>query len=87
MPFFVLLFSSSRYNYSAMNSVSNKPNIPPQFTLSASNPRAPLTFHDQIGVGLMLTQQLGGINGVCFYVRDIFESAGIKIRSSSQGDR
>ncbi|KAL1832876.1 hypothetical protein ACET3Z_002527 [Daucus carota] len=29
-----------------------------------------------IGVGLMLTQQLGGINGVCFYVRDIFESAG-----------
>ncbi|KAK1352599.1 Sugar/inositol transporter [Heracleum sosnowskyi] len=29
-----------------------------------------------IGVGLMFAQQLGGINGVCFYVRDIFESAG-----------
>ena len=31
----------------------------------------------------MFTQQLGGINGVCFYVRDIFESAGIKICPSN----
>ncbi|THG04462.1 hypothetical protein TEA_022634 [Camellia sinensis var. sinensis] len=30
----------------------------------------------QIAVGLMVCQQLGGINGVCFYVTSIFESAG-----------
>ncbi|CAN6558572.1 unnamed protein product [Malus baccata var. baccata] len=35
-----------------------------------------------IGVGLMFCQQLGGINGVCFYVSDIFEQAGF---SSSIG--
>ncbi|KAF9688033.1 hypothetical protein SADUNF_Sadunf02G0154900 [Salix dunnii] len=29
-----------------------------------------------IGVGLMVFQQFGGINGVCFYVSNIFESAG-----------
>ncbi|XP_062018549.1 sugar transporter ERD6-like 7 isoform X2 [Rosa rugosa] len=29
-----------------------------------------------IAVGLMVFQQLGGINGVCFYVSDIFEQAG-----------
>lgn len=29
-----------------------------------------------IGVGLMVCQQLGGINGICFYVTSIFESAG-----------
>ncbi|XP_057509732.1 sugar transporter ERD6-like 7 [Actinidia eriantha] len=29
-----------------------------------------------IGVGLMVCQQLGGINGICFYVNSIFESAG-----------
>ncbi|OAY49640.1 sugar transporter ERD6-like 7 [Manihot esculenta] len=29
-----------------------------------------------IGVGLMFFQQFGGINGVCFYVSNIFESAG-----------
>ncbi|KAF6137405.1 hypothetical protein GIB67_036442 [Kingdonia uniflora] len=29
-----------------------------------------------IGVGLMVCQQFGGINGVCFYVSDIFVSAG-----------
>ncbi|WCJ21459.1 Major facilitator superfamily protein [Euphorbia peplus] len=29
-----------------------------------------------IGVGLMVCQQFGGINGVCFYVSNIFESAG-----------
>ncbi|XP_057963819.1 sugar transporter ERD6-like 7 isoform X1 [Malania oleifera] len=29
-----------------------------------------------IGVGLMVFQQFGGINGVCFYVGSIFESAG-----------
>ncbi|MFS7975912.1 putative major facilitator, sugar transporter, major facilitator superfamily [Helianthus anomalus] len=29
-----------------------------------------------IGVGLMVCQQFGGINGVCFYTSSIFESAG-----------
>ncbi|XP_047334331.1 sugar transporter ERD6-like 7 isoform X2 [Impatiens glandulifera] len=29
-----------------------------------------------IGVGLMVCQQLGGINGICFYVTSIFQSAG-----------
>ncbi|KAM2631840.1 hypothetical protein TB1_030563 [Malus domestica] len=29
-----------------------------------------------IAVGLMVCQQLGGINGVCFYVSDIFEQSG-----------
>ncbi|KAL8143118.1 hypothetical protein V2J09_016150 [Rumex salicifolius] len=29
-----------------------------------------------IGVGLMVCQQFGGINGICFYVSSIFESAG-----------
>lgn len=29
-----------------------------------------------IGVGLMVCQQFGGINGVCFYTGSIFESAG-----------
>ncbi|XP_027097486.1 sugar transporter ERD6-like 7 [Coffea eugenioides] len=29
-----------------------------------------------IGVGLMVVQQLGGINGVCFYTSSIFETAG-----------
>ncbi|XVF32655.1 hypothetical protein REPUB_Repub17cG0101200 [Reevesia pubescens] len=29
-----------------------------------------------IGVGLMVFQQFGGINGICFYVSNIFESAG-----------
>ncbi|KAM5563833.1 hypothetical protein ABKV19_018460 [Rosa sericea] len=29
-----------------------------------------------IAVGLMVFQELGGINGVCFYVGDIFEQAG-----------
>jgi len=31
---------------------------------------------DQIGVGLMVFQQFGGINGIVFYVSSIFESAG-----------
>ncbi|PRQ26208.1 putative major facilitator, sugar transporter, major facilitator superfamily [Rosa chinensis] len=35
-----------------------------------------------ISVGLMICQQLGGINGVCFYVSNIFEQAGF---SSSLG--
>ncbi|XP_059438505.1 sugar transporter ERD6-like 7 [Corylus avellana] len=35
-----------------------------------------------IGVGLMVCQQLGGINGVCFYTGTIFETAGF---SSSIG--
>ncbi|XP_048337281.2 sugar transporter ERD6-like 7 isoform X3 [Ziziphus jujuba] len=30
----------------------------------------------QIGVGLMVCQQFGGINGICFYVSNIFETAG-----------
>ncbi|XP_022851057.1 sugar transporter ERD6-like 7 [Olea europaea var. sylvestris] len=30
----------------------------------------------QIGVGLMVFQQFGGINGICFYTSSIFESAG-----------
>ncbi|OMP04982.1 General substrate transporter [Corchorus olitorius] len=30
----------------------------------------------RIGVGLMVVQQFGGINGICFYVSNIFESAG-----------
>ncbi|KAL6214770.1 hypothetical protein ACLB2K_014202 [Fragaria x ananassa] len=30
----------------------------------------------QISVGLMICQQLGGINGVCFYVSNILEQAG-----------
>ncbi|CAA2940090.1 probable LRR receptor-like serine threonine-kinase RKF3 [Olea europaea subsp. europaea] len=29
-----------------------------------------------IGVGLMVCQQLGGINGICFYTSSIFESSG-----------
>ncbi|XP_039008738.1 sugar transporter ERD6-like 7 [Hibiscus syriacus] len=35
-----------------------------------------------IGVGLMVFQQFGGISGICFYVSNIFESAGV---SSSTG--
>ncbi|KAM7262179.1 hypothetical protein ACFE04_021256 [Oxalis oulophora] len=30
----------------------------------------------QIGVGLMVCQQFGGINRICFYTSDIFEQAG-----------
>ncbi|KAJ8437546.1 hypothetical protein Cgig2_011570 [Carnegiea gigantea] len=30
----------------------------------------------QIGVGLMIFQQFGGINGICFYESNIFETAG-----------
>ncbi|ONH93707.1 hypothetical protein PRUPE_8G248500 [Prunus persica] len=33
-----------------------------------------------IAVGLMVCQQLGGINGVCFYVSNIFEQAGFSPR-------
>ncbi|XP_056691373.1 sugar transporter ERD6-like 7 isoform X2 [Spinacia oleracea] len=29
-----------------------------------------------IGVGLIVCQQFGGINGICFYVSNIFETAG-----------
>ncbi|PIA44700.1 hypothetical protein AQUCO_01700357v1 [Aquilegia coerulea] len=32
-----------------------------------------------IGVGLMLIQQFGGINGICFYVSHVFEPAGVPI--------
>ncbi|CAN1765684.1 Sugar transporter ERD6-like 7 [Linum perenne] len=45
-------------------------------------------FHDRylrsviIGVGLMVVQQFGGINGVCFYASNILKSAGV---SSSFG--
>ncbi|KAG8485567.1 hypothetical protein CXB51_018928 [Gossypium anomalum] len=31
----------------------------------------------QIGVGLMVFQQFGGINGICFYLSNIFDSAGV----------
>ncbi|XP_039157069.1 sugar transporter ERD6-like 7 [Eucalyptus grandis] len=34
-----------------------------------------------IGVGLMVVQQFGGINGVCFYTSNIFEEAGFSSRS------
>ncbi|KAJ0791223.1 putative major facilitator, sugar transporter, MFS transporter superfamily [Helianthus annuus] len=30
-----------------------------------------------IGVGLMIFQQFGGINGICFYASSIFASAGM----------
>ncbi|RZC20756.1 Sugar transporter ERD6-like 7 isoform C [Glycine soja] len=30
----------------------------------------------QIGIGLMVCQQFGGINGICFYASSIFEQAG-----------
>jgi hypothetical protein len=33
----------------------------------------------QVGVGLMIFQQLGGINGVGFYASSIFTSAGMQI--------
>ncbi|KAI4301309.1 hypothetical protein L6164_034599 [Bauhinia variegata] len=36
-----------------------------------------------IGVGLMFCQQLGGINGVCFYVSSIFELAGFSSNTGS----
>lgn len=32
---------------------------------------------EKIGVGLMVFQQFGGINGICFYASSIFASAGI----------
>ncbi|KAL0550983.1 hypothetical protein IC582_010053 [Cucumis melo] len=32
-----------------------------------------------IGVGLMVCQQFGGINSICFYVANIFESAGFSV--------
>ena len=32
--------------------------------------------NDQIGIGLMVCQQFGGINGICFYTSSIFELAG-----------
>ncbi|KZV32392.1 hypothetical protein F511_03675 [Dorcoceras hygrometricum] len=35
-----------------------------------------LTMNYPIGVGLMVGQQLGGINGICYYASSIFESAG-----------
>jgi len=37
-----------------------------------------LLTDDQIGVGLMVCQQFGGINGVCFYTGTIFETAGME---------
>lgn len=35
-----------------------------------------IIYPEQIGVGLMVCQQFGGINSICFYVANIFESAG-----------
>lgn len=37
---------------------------------------------NQIGIGLMVCQQFGGINGICFYIKSIFELAGIIIARS-----
>lgn len=34
-------------------------------------------FNVKIGVGLMIFQQFGGINGICFYASSIFVSAGM----------
>lgn len=36
----------------------------------------PIYFFNQIAFGLMVCQQFGGINGICFYTSSIFESAG-----------
>ncbi|KAM7258969.1 hypothetical protein ACFE04_014710 [Oxalis oulophora] len=36
-----------------------------------------------IGVGLMVCQQFGGINGICFYTSDIFEQAGVSAASGT----
>lgn len=30
----------------------------------------------QVGVGLMVLQQFGGVNAICFYASEIFVSAG-----------
>ncbi|XP_062207072.1 sugar transporter ERD6-like 5 isoform X3 [Phragmites australis] len=35
-----------------------------------------VTFHGQVGVGLMALQQFGGVNGILFYASEIFVSAG-----------
>ncbi|KAK5811256.1 hypothetical protein PVK06_026581 [Gossypium arboreum] len=40
-----------------------------------------------IGVGLMVFQQFGGINGICFYLSNIFESAGNKIIALSASNK
>ncbi|PNY08165.1 sugar transporter ERD6-like 7-like protein [Trifolium pratense] len=37
----------------------------------------------QIGIGLMVCQQLGGINGVCFYTSSIFDLAGFPSTTGS----
>lgn len=39
--------------------------------------------HVQVGVGLMVFQQIGGINGVGFYASEIFVSAGRQIASDN----
>lgn len=41
-------------------------------------------FGNQIGVGLMFFQQFGGINGICFYTSNIFESAGTFFKRTLQ---
>ena len=33
-------------------------------------------FRGQVGVGLMVFQQLGGVNGILFYASEVFISAG-----------
>lgn len=37
----------------------------------------PVIYLLQVGIGLLVLQQLGGINGVLFYSSTIFKSAGI----------
>lgn len=36
-----------------------------------------------VGVGLMVLQQFGGINGICFYASNIFETAGFSPRTGT----
>jgi len=38
-----------------------------------------MILYAQVGVGLMVFQQLGGINGVGFYASYIFHSAGMQM--------
>ncbi|KAL2320909.1 hypothetical protein Fmac_029878 [Flemingia macrophylla] len=36
-----------------------------------------------IGIGLMVCQQFGGINGICFYASSIFELAGVSVTTGT----
>jgi MFS transporter, SP family, ERD6-like sugar transporter len=41
-------------------------------------------FHGQVGVGLMVLQQFGGVNAICFYASEIFVSAGNELKILSE---